>query len=149
MRSFDLARPLTGAFATKNATYAMIARNWATGRSPWRLPTTDCVAGGDRGWHLVELPVAAYIAGAGWRYVGGSLDVWGRATAVAWSIGSIAALILACEAMARNGRRLGRRDGIRAITGRDHPGAKFHARSFAGMPYVEHAGRLRSLAGAA
>lgn len=92
LRSVALDRPLVGNFATKNAVYAMIARNWARDRAPWQLPAIDCLAGGDRGWHLVEFPVAAYLAGTGWKWLGGSLDVWGRATSVVWSVASVAML---------------------------------------------------------
>src|SRR5688572_24275028 len=63
LRLPGVGRPLVGAFATKNAVYGMIARNWAVGRaSVWR-PTLDCLAGDLRAWHLVELPIAAYVAG--------------------------------------------------------------------------------------
>lgn len=92
VRVVNIQRPLLGNFATKNVTYAMIARNWATGRaSIWR-PTTDHMAGSDRGWHLTELPVSAYLAGAGWRWLGGSLDVWGRGLSVACSALSLVLL---------------------------------------------------------
>ncbi|HET6883768.1 MAG TPA: glycosyltransferase family 39 protein [Pirellulales bacterium] len=89
-----VSRPLVGQFATKNAVYAMIARNWASGRSPFWLPMIDCQAGGQRGLHLLEVPVAAYLAGAGWAVFGGSLDVWGRATSIAFSAGGVALLFL-------------------------------------------------------
>ncbi|HUY33839.1 MAG TPA: glycosyltransferase family 39 protein [Pirellulales bacterium] len=82
-------RPLVGHFATKSVFYAMIARNWVMGRSPVWYPAIDCMTGGERGWHLLEFPVAAYLAGAGWACFGGSLDVWGRATCVAFSAGSV------------------------------------------------------------
>jgi 4-amino-4-deoxy-L-arabinose transferase-like glycosyltransferase len=85
VRAAGIGRPLVGHFATKNAIYAMIARNWVTGRSPFWLPMTDCMAGGDRGWHLLEIPLAAYLAGAGWAVCGGSLDVWGRAVSIGFS----------------------------------------------------------------
>ena len=89
LRIPGIGRPLVGQFATKNAIYAMIARNWVMGRSPFWLPTTDCMAGGDRGWHLLEVPLAAYLAGAGWRICGGSLDVWGRAVSIAFSAAGV------------------------------------------------------------
>jgi 4-amino-4-deoxy-L-arabinose transferase-like glycosyltransferase len=94
MRLPGITRPLVGQFATKNVVYAMIARNWATGRAPFWLPTIDCLAGGERGWHLLEIPVAAYLAGAGWAVCGGSLDIWGRAISIAFSAGSVALLFL-------------------------------------------------------
>lgn len=90
MRLPGLARPLLGHFATKNVTYAMIARNWVLGRASFWHPTMDCMAGGDRGWHLLEVPVSAYLAGAGWSIFGGSLDVWGRASSIAFSAGAVA-----------------------------------------------------------
>jgi 4-amino-4-deoxy-L-arabinose transferase-like glycosyltransferase len=89
-----ISRPLVGQFATKNAVYAMIARNWASGRAPFWLPTIDCLVAGERGRHLLEIPLAAYLAGAGWAVCGGSLDVWGRATSVAFSAAGVAALFL-------------------------------------------------------
>lgn len=83
-------RPLLGSFSTKNLTYAMIARNWVEGRaSIWR-PTMDCLVGGQRGLHLLELPVSAYLSGTAWRLFGGSLDAWGRLTSVAFSVGAVA-----------------------------------------------------------
>ncbi|HVX60033.1 MAG TPA: glycosyltransferase family 39 protein [Pirellulales bacterium] len=85
-----ICRPLLGHFATKNVTYAMIARNWVLGRASFWHPTMDCMAGGDRGWHLLEVPVSAYLAGAGWSIFGGSLDVWGRASCIAFSAGAVA-----------------------------------------------------------
>ena len=87
-------RPLLGHFATKNAMYAMIARNWVMGRAPFWRPTTDCMAGGDRGWHLLEIPMAAYLAGAGWAVCGGSLDLWGRAVSIAFSAAGVTLLFL-------------------------------------------------------
>jgi hypothetical protein len=89
-----IGRPLVGNFATKNVVYAMIARNWAEGRASLLTPTLDCLADGQRAWHLVEFPVSAYVSGALWRWCGGSLDVWGRATSIAWSVASVALLYL-------------------------------------------------------
>jgi hypothetical protein len=89
-----ISRPLLGQFATKNAIYAMIARNWASGRAPFWLPTVDCMAAGTRSWHLLEIPLAAYLAGEGWAVCGGSLDVWGRAVSVAFSAGAVTLLYL-------------------------------------------------------
>jgi 4-amino-4-deoxy-L-arabinose transferase-like glycosyltransferase len=95
LRVPGLNRPLVGHFATKNATYAMIARNWAMGRAPFWLPTTDCAASdARRGLHLLEIPLAAYVAGAGWAICGGSLDVWGRAVSIAFSTAGVALLFL-------------------------------------------------------
>jgi len=87
-----LGRPLLGNFATKQAVYGMIARNWAQRRADLRYPTLDVLRGGHRSLHLVELPVSAYLTGAAWRWMGGSLDVWGRATALLFSLGSVALL---------------------------------------------------------
>jgi 4-amino-4-deoxy-L-arabinose transferase-like glycosyltransferase len=89
-----IGRPLLGNFATKQAVYGMIARNWAEGRAPLWYPTLDVLRGGDRSLHLVELPISTYLTGAAWRGLGGSLDVWGRATAVLFSLGSVALLFL-------------------------------------------------------
>jgi hypothetical protein len=85
-------RPLVGEFATKNAVYGMIARNWALGRASLARPTVDCLVGGERGLHLVEVPLSAYAAGGLWRALGGSLDAWGRLTSVAASAASVVLL---------------------------------------------------------
>ncbi|HWB12852.1 MAG TPA: glycosyltransferase family 39 protein [Pirellulales bacterium] len=94
VRIAGVGRPLLGHFATKNVMYAMIARNWAMGRCPFWLPTTDCMVGGGRGWHLLEIPLAAYVAGTGWALCGGSLDMWGRAVSVAFSAAGVWLLFL-------------------------------------------------------
>lgn len=78
-------RPLLGNFATKNVVYAMIARNWAEGRSSLWTPSLDCLAGGQRAWHLVEFPLPAYVAAVCWKLAGGSLEIWGRALSIAAS----------------------------------------------------------------
>ena len=89
-----IGRPLVGNFATKQAVYGMIARNWAERRADLWYPTIDVLRGGHRSLHLVELPVSAYLTGAAWRWMGGSLDVWGRATALLFSLGSVTLLFL-------------------------------------------------------
>jgi len=89
-----IARPLLGNFATKNVMYAMIARNWVEGRAGILYPTLDCLVGGKRSLHMLELSVSAYLTGGLWKLFGGSLDVWGRATSVAFSVGSVAILFL-------------------------------------------------------
>jgi 4-amino-4-deoxy-L-arabinose transferase-like glycosyltransferase len=90
LRLPGIDRPLVGHFATKNAVYAMIARNWATGRAPLWLPAIDCLAGGARGLHLTEMPIAALLPAGAWRLLGGSLDAWGRLTSILCSVGSVA-----------------------------------------------------------
>jgi 4-amino-4-deoxy-L-arabinose transferase-like glycosyltransferase len=92
LRSLAITRPLLGNFAAKNVMYGMIARNWDEGRAGILYPTLDCMVGGQRSLHMLELPVSAYVTGALWRLFGGSLDVWGRVTAVALSAGSVAIL---------------------------------------------------------
>ncbi len=94
IRSPGLNRPLLGNFATKNAVNGMLARNWALGRAPAWLPTLDCLADGRRSLHLLEIPVGSYAAGACWRLLGGSLDVWGRLVSVAFSTASVALMFL-------------------------------------------------------
>lgn len=94
VRSAGIDRPLVGNFATKSVAYAMIARNWASGNAPIQLPTLDCLSGGDRGWHLLDFPVSAYLAGLGWGVLGGNLDVWGRALAIVFSTASVALMFL-------------------------------------------------------
>jgi len=89
-----VTRPLLGSFATKNCVYAMMARNWAQGRaSPW-YPTVDVLAGGRRGWQMIEFPVSAYLSGGLCSMFGGPLDLWGRLTAVAMSSGSVVLMYL-------------------------------------------------------
>jgi len=70
----------------------MMARNFATGRAPAWAPTIDCLRAGRPALHLVEVPLSAYLAGGLWRVCGGSLDVWGRATTIAFSAASVALL---------------------------------------------------------
>ncbi|NQU22339.1 MAG: glycosyltransferase family 39 protein [Candidatus Nealsonbacteria bacterium] len=94
VRMIGIARPLLGPFATKNVVYAMIARNWARGDAPIWLPTLDLLRGGGGGLHLVEYPVSACLTAGLWRLFGGSLDVWGRATAVAFSTASVALMFV-------------------------------------------------------
>jgi 4-amino-4-deoxy-L-arabinose transferase-like glycosyltransferase len=89
LRSLALDRPLVGNFATKSVVYAMIARNWVSGRSTWAYPTLDCIVGGERSLHMLELPVSAYLTAAAWRWCGGSLDAWGRITAVVFSAAAV------------------------------------------------------------
>jgi hypothetical protein len=94
VRSVGITRPLLGNFATKSCAYAMIARNWAEGRAGLFYPTLDLLKSGSRSLHMLEFPVSAYLTGGLWRILGGSLDVWGRATAVAFSVGSVALMFL-------------------------------------------------------
>ena len=89
-----IARPLVGNFSTKNVVYAMIGRNLALGRAGIFFPTLDCLADGQRSLHMLEFPVSAYLSAAAWRAAGGSLDVWGRATSVAFSVASVILLFL-------------------------------------------------------
>lgn len=89
-----IARPLVGNFATKNAVYAMIARNWASGAAPTVHPTLDVIRGGGPSLHMVEFPVSAYLSGWLWKTCGGSLEVWGRLTSVAAIAAAVAILFL-------------------------------------------------------
>jgi len=89
LRLPGIGRPLLGNFATKQAVYGMIARNWGLGRAELAYPTIDVLCGGRRGLHLLEFPVSAYVTATGWRTVGGPLDVWGRATSAAWSLAAV------------------------------------------------------------
>jgi len=88
-RAVAIERPLVGHFATKNVVYAMIARNWVRGEASFFRPTIDVLVNGQKGWHLLEVPLSAYVAGAGWHYLGGSLDAWGRAISIACSAVSV------------------------------------------------------------
>jgi 4-amino-4-deoxy-L-arabinose transferase-like glycosyltransferase len=89
LRLPGLERPLLGNFSSKSVLYGMIARNWARDLTPAWDPRVDCLCGGERGLHLIEFPVAAYVAAAAWRCVGGSLDVWGRLTTILFSLASV------------------------------------------------------------
>ncbi len=89
VRSLDVTRPLVGQFATKNVVYAMIARNWVRGEAPFARPTVDVLKSGHKGWHLLEVPLSAYVAGWGWHTCGGSLDAWGRSVSIACSAMSV------------------------------------------------------------
>ena len=99
VRLVGITRPLLGNFATKNCVYAMIARNWAEGRAGLLYPTLDVLRGGHRSLHLLRFPCSAYLTGGLWKVFGGSLDVWGRATAVAFSVASVALMFLLCVAV--------------------------------------------------
>jgi 4-amino-4-deoxy-L-arabinose transferase-like glycosyltransferase len=90
LRSAGLDRPLLGHYASKSTLYGMIARNWARGLAPVWQPTVDCLVGGQRGAHMIEFPVSAYVAGAAWRIAGGSLDAWGRSLSAAISVAGVA-----------------------------------------------------------
>lgn len=94
MRLPGIARPLVGNFATKNVTYAMIARNWAEGRTTLWYPRFDCLAGQERTLYLQEFPVSAYLTAALWKCFGGALDVWGRATSIALTSAAVVLLYL-------------------------------------------------------
>lgn len=94
VRAVALDRPLLGNFATKNVVLAMIARNWAEGRSPWWYPTVDVLVNGQRGLHLLELPLGAYVVGGVWRALGGALEVWGRVCSVAFYGAAVAVFFL-------------------------------------------------------
>lgn len=94
VRLIGITRPLLGNFATKNVVYAMIARNFAHGNASIWYPTLDVLAGGERAWHMLEFPVSAYLTAGLWKALGGSLDVWGRFTAVAFSVASVAVMFL-------------------------------------------------------
>ncbi len=85
-------RPLVGNFATRNVVSAMVARNWAEGRASLWYPTLDCLGGGGRQWILLEFPASTYITGLLWRWFGGSLDAWGRATSIGLIAGSVAVI---------------------------------------------------------
>ena len=92
LRLPSITAPLLGVFATKSVVYGMIARNWIEGRAPIGRPTLDVLVDGQRSWHLVELPVQAYVSGGMWALFGGSLDVWGRVVSIALSLTAVATL---------------------------------------------------------
>lgn len=92
LRVPGLDRPLLGNFATKNVAYAMIAQNWATGHAPLWHPTLHVLRDGGPGLHLLEVPLAAYVAGGLWHTFGGSLDFWGRAVSVVCIAAAVALL---------------------------------------------------------
>ena len=89
-----IVRPLVGNFSTKNVVYAMIGQNWAEGRAGIFFPTLDCLTDGQRSLHMLEFPVSAYLTAAAWKTAGGSLDVWGRATSIAFTTASVILLFL-------------------------------------------------------
>lgn len=101
-RSLGITRPLVGNFSTKSVIYGMIARNWAEGRAGLFYPTMDVLVGGRRSLHMLEFSVSAQLTGALWKWFGGSLDVWGRATSVAFLAAAI--LLLVALVRARHGQ---------------------------------------------
>ena len=94
VRLVAVGRPLLGPFATKNVVYAMIARNLAEGRADLLHPTLDLLTDNGRAWHMLEFPVSAYLTAGLRSALGGSLDVWGRLTAVGFSVVSVAVMFL-------------------------------------------------------
>ena len=92
-RSLGITRPLVGNFSTKSVIYGMIARNWAEGRAGLFYPTMDVLVGGERSLHMLEFSVSAQLTGALWKWFGGSLDVWGRATSIAFLAASVLLLV--------------------------------------------------------
>ena len=86
LRLPGLFQPTVGTFATKSAVYGMIARNWAAGHAPWWKPTLDDLCGGQRGLHLVEVPLSVYLSAGLWQLFGGSLEFWGKLTALGWTL---------------------------------------------------------------
>ena len=95
VRSVGIDRPLVGDFATKNALYAMIARNWVEARTSLWYPALDLLADdGQRLLYMQEFPASAYVTGWFWKVFGGSLDTWGRATSVVLMAASVAILFL-------------------------------------------------------
>lgn len=107
VRGVGIMRPLVGHFATKNVVYAMIARNWAEGRTSVWYPMLDCMVGGVRSLHMLEWPASAYATGLAWKIFGGSLDIWGRAISVVMTAAAVATLFLF----------VGRRHGTSAAAG--------------------------------
>lgn len=105
-----MTRPLLGSFATKNAAYGMIARNFARGEAPLWRPTVDVLANGKPGGHLLEVPLSAYLAGGGWRVLGGSLDIWGRSSSIFFS--ALAAALLVCLGTRWFGKQAGLGAGV-------------------------------------
>ncbi|MBN2582737.1 MAG: glycosyltransferase family 39 protein [Planctomycetes bacterium] len=94
VRLIGITRPLLGNFATRNVVYGMIARNWARGIADLWHPTVDMLQGGQRSLILLDFPVSAYATAGLWKLCGGPLDVWGRATSVAFSVASVALVYL-------------------------------------------------------
>ena len=92
-RSLGITRPLVGNFSTKSVIYGMIARNWAEGRAGLFYPTMDVLIGGERSLHMLEFSVSAQLTGALWKWFGGSLDVWGRATSIAFLTAALLLLV--------------------------------------------------------
>jgi len=92
VRLVAVGRPLLANFATRDVVHAMMARNLVEGRASFWLPRVDCLCGGQRGLHLVELPLSAYLAGGLWKTLGGSLDVWGRVVSIGFSVAAVAVL---------------------------------------------------------
>jgi len=92
LRMPGIDRPLLGNFATKSVVNGMMARNWAEGRTSLWYPKLDLMMGDQRSLHMAEFPVSTYLSAVGWKFLGGSLDVWGRAMAVAFLAGSVAVL---------------------------------------------------------
>ncbi len=84
-------RPYAGHFASYQATVmASMARNMATESfSDLLNPKTDVLIAGKKALHLNQYPFPSVIAGAGFKFVGGSMEFWGRFQAVIFNLVSI------------------------------------------------------------
>ncbi len=95
----SIARPYLGHFASYQGTVmAAISRNMLRENfSQILLPKTDLVIGGERSLHLNQYPFPSLIAALGTRYLGGTLEFWGRFQAVVFNFFTILLIALIAE----------------------------------------------------
>ncbi len=77
-------RPFGGHFASyQSSVMAAISRNMLRENLHDSLiPKIDLIVGGARAWHLNQYPFPSLLAAAGTRFLGGSLEFWGRFQAI-------------------------------------------------------------------
>ncbi len=83
-------RPYFGHFSSYQIVSAFIARNMLKERfTELLLPKTDLMIGKKQSLPLNQYPLHSLMAASGVRYLGGSLEFWGRFQAVIFNVGSI------------------------------------------------------------
>ena len=83
-----IQRPYIGHYASYQATVmASISRNMIRENfSQLLLPKTDIIIGGERSLHLNQYPFPSLFAALGSRFLGGSLEFWGRFQAIFFNL---------------------------------------------------------------
>ncbi len=89
LRMLGIFRPLLGNFAVYQTAYAMIARFFVEGNFKTIFyPQVNILVNGKPSLHLLYYPISALIAALGSRFLGGTLDFWGRFQSVLFYAGA-------------------------------------------------------------